>query len=140
MRKGRYALKGVPFLKFWGQAEARPYLRVAALWPLNLTYRNFKVFFLRQQEFGVLKRQLQLCIRRNSFRRLKTGRLRMPEEKRQLCSRTPRMLRIKKKRVATFDRVIQRIGISKRNAGTPAGILRATRGGGVPKELWPLAA
>jgi hypothetical protein len=30
LRKGRYALKGVPFLKSWGQAEARPYLRVAA--------------------------------------------------------------------------------------------------------------
>jgi hypothetical protein len=28
--------------------------------PVQFTYRDFKVFFLRQQEFGVLKRQLQL--------------------------------------------------------------------------------
>ena len=26
LRKSRYALKGVPFLKSWGQAKARPYL------------------------------------------------------------------------------------------------------------------
>jgi hypothetical protein len=43
-----------------------------------------------QQEFGVLKRKLQLCIRRNSFRRLKTVKLCLPEEKRKPSFRTPK--------------------------------------------------
>jgi hypothetical protein len=51
-------------------------------------------YFLRRQEFGVLKRVASAFLRRNSFRRsTKTGKLRMPEEKRQLCSRTPKKSR-----------------------------------------------